>query len=208
MTLQHFVTNPSEYASLRDDLLKVFYPDRRLPDQVFLSEFERFYFLEFDLMLTEGFWHILSGFVAACGDSEVVFTAHDPNPESYYFANFHRYGIILLNRTASALDYYMALREEPKGSSADALLYVTNVASWVGDSRVWAFWGERDLGIGVLAVRNPHLSCPKVEGIRCFDVEEAISDLVALNLRNERVLREFSNRLRQTYGDSVPVSES
>jgi hypothetical protein len=29
-------------------------------------------------MLTEGFWHILSGFVAACRDSEVVFTAHDP----------------------------------------------------------------------------------------------------------------------------------
>jgi hypothetical protein len=42
MTMQHFVTNPSEYAGLRDDLLKVFHPDRRLPEQVFLSDFERF----------------------------------------------------------------------------------------------------------------------------------------------------------------------
>jgi hypothetical protein len=199
MNRQHFIEDPSEYAQLLASQLAIFHSDHQLPGQVFLEDFDDFRFLEFDLMLTERFWPMLANLATTSQDSEVIFTALEPDPEAYYFTHFHRYGLLRFNQTDSALDYYSALREEPPSSPADALLYVTSVASWFGTRKDWAFWGERDFGIGVAAKRDRSLRWPEIEGIKWFTVEDALSDLVEANFRNEEAFGEFAEQLRQNY---------
>jgi len=198
---RHFIRDLSEYSDLRARFLTMFRADRHLPDRVFSNGFEDFRFLEFDLMIAEVFWDILSSLAAGFGDTEVIFNANEPDADAYYFTHFHRYGALRFDPTDSALDYYSALRAEPAESPADALLYVTNIASWFGNSENWAFWGERDLGIGVAAVRERGFSWPEAQGIKWFDLESALSDLVAINFRDALVPSEFSVKLRENYAN-------
>jgi len=161
-------------------------------------------FLEFDQMMSHAFGTFLASFAAEGGDAEVYVTVLDPDPVGYYFSHFQRYGAFRLKAESLKSDYFDALCAEPEGSPADALLYVSSVVTLFGDTKGWAIWGERDLGIGVVAIRNRKLegmeAWQSAHGIKWFDIERAISDLVALNFRGQVVPDDLVAKLRAHYG--------
>ena len=126
----------------------------------------------------------------------------EPDPEVYYHANFDRYGALRLGREAPSSEYSSALWAEPKGSPADALVHNSGVITWCGSSTTWAFWGERQWGIGIAAARSADMSWPMVEGINWFDIDDALSDLVALGFPKQEVPRELADSLRRSFRPS------
>lgn len=196
-----FITVAEDYAALREWVSDVFrLGGGGLPDQVFANGFTNFRFLEFDVMLFSDFWNVLAACAVRCGDRDVSVMVHEPDPESYYFANFRRYGALRFDRDASADDYKKAFLREPEGSPADAFQYVASVVSWCGSSREWGFWGERDLGVGVAATRNMDMSWPSIDGVRWFDADGALSSLIAPNFENEVIPQEFAAKLTSNFG--------
>lgn len=201
---QNFITSPSEYRGVDAKLREIFYPERRLPEQVFRGQVGSCAFLEFDVMLSRAFAATLASFAAKGGDTDVYVTVPDPDPEGYYFSHFQRYGAFRVKTSKLESDYFAALRAEPEGSPADALLYVANVVTLFGDTKSWAIWGERDLGIGVAAIQNKRLGeigpWAAAHGIKWFDIENAISDLVALNFPGQVTPSNIAADLRAHYG--------
>ena len=196
-----FVATVEDYGKLRAGASDVFVLDRGgLPDQVFASGFGAFCFVEFDVMLCREFWAALAACGEAAGDRDVSIMIHDPHPEAYYFANFGRYGAFRLNLNATERDYKSAFLLEPEGSPADALQYVSSAISWWGSSQQWGFWGERDLGVGVGAARNKQISWPSINGVRWFDVDGALSNLIAPNFENGVIPAGFAAKFRSNFG--------
>jgi hypothetical protein len=202
MTTIPFIADPSEYASLQARAADVFCLDSPgLPEQVFVEGFGNFRFIEFDVLLFREFWHALTACAENCGDQDVSVIVHEPHPETYYFANFGRYGALRFQRDATAADYKKAFLFEPEGSSADALQYVAGVISWCGTSRNWGLWGERDLGVGIAASRDPEMSWPKVQGVTWHDFDTALSNLIAPNFENDVIPTDFATKLRRNFSD-------
>lgn len=201
---RHFITTPSDFRGVYAQLCEVFHAGNRLPEQVFRSKPERCAFVEFDLTMGGGFGELLSSFAARCGDSEVYVTALDPEPEEYYFSHFRRYGALRFKVEELEADYLAALRAEPEGSPADALLYVAEVVAWFGDTKSWAIWGERNLGVGVVADRSLRIEGMEpgqsTHGVKWFNVEDAISDLVALNFRGQVTPIDLATKFSANYG--------
>jgi hypothetical protein len=196
-----FIINLPDYLALRGRAESVFRLDvDGLPHQVFSDDFTNYRFLEFDRMLFPDFWGMLFACADQAGDVDVSLIVHEPDPETYFFRHFGRYGALRFSRTTSAEDYSKALCNEPSQSSADAFLYVGSVFSFCGNSQRWAFWGERDLGVGVAATRrDARIEWPVIPGITWFDVEGALSNLMALNFKDFAVPQEIALEMRRNF---------
>lgn len=194
-----FIADSSDFEIVRARAAEVFHIDRRLPKQVFGTGFNKFAFLEFDVLLFTEFWHVLAACAEACHDEDISVVTHDPSADEYYFANFQRYGALRFQPTATAAEYKQAFLEEPPDSPADALQYVASVMSWCGSSREWGFWGERDLGVAVAGTRKPNMSWPQIEGITWFDLDGAAAGLIAPNFDDEQIPQEFVAALNRNF---------
>lgn len=194
-----FITDSRAFAALRARAAEIFHTDRRLPAQVFAPGFHNFAFVEFDVLLFKEFWTVLAGCAETFGDEDVSLIVHEPDPDTYYFANFQRYGALDFKRNTNAADYKQAFLAEPPGSPADALQYVAGVVSWFGSSRKWGFWGERDLGVAVAATCDSSKSWPKVHGVTWFDLDGALESLIAPNFDQEQIPQEFISTLRRNF---------
>ena len=196
----NIVTTSADYSVLCARASSIFHLNRGgLPEQVFVDGFTNFGFVEFDVMLTPEFWNVLAACTVRCGDLDVSVIVHEPDPEAYYFSNFHRYGALRFEPNALMQDYSNALWAEPEGSPADALQFVASTVSWCGSSKEWAFWGERGLGIGIAATRRVEMPWPSVEGVNWFNVDSALRSLVAPNFLEQAVPPEFAAKLRRNF---------
>lgn len=199
-----YITSPSDFRGYYAQLCEVFDPSKRLPEQVFRGSLGRCAFVEFDLMLSRDFGSLLASFAARGGDTEVYVFVLDPDPETYYFSHFQRYGAFKLKAQELETDYFPALRAEPEGSPADAMLYVADVVALFGDTKSWAIWGERELGVGVVADQGQQIGVTEPgrapQSIKWFDVESAISNLVALNFRGQITPPDIAAKFRTHYG--------
>jgi hypothetical protein len=195
------VTNRDDYNLLRKQESGLFSLDNGgLPDQVFLEGFSSFRFCEFDLMLQDEFWPLLSQCAKLYGDSSISLIVHDPDPEEYFFRRFQRYGAVHYRSTATADDYVDSIVWESVESPGVALLYTVSIASWFGDSGNWGFWGERGLGIGVAATRMPGIQWPEVPSMEWFDLEEVLDGMLPIVFKDQKVPEEFAAKLISNYG--------
>lgn len=198
--LHNFIQTASEFDLARAYASKVFrFGDRRLPNQVFMSELSNFKFLEFDLMLAPRFWEVLVTCARMSGDEHIYVMVSDPAPDTYYFQHFKRYGILRFSPSETASDYCDALGAGPQGSPADALLYVANVVAWFGSSAKWGVWGEREMGVGIAASRDDEFRWPSPTGVRWFDANAALSELIVANFSHRIIPRDFSQSLQTNF---------
>jgi len=189
---------------LQERLKLVVHPDRRLPDPVFQPQYGSFRFTEFDATVADQFWPALRGLMRASVDEHCSLAVLDPDPFNYFFVQFKKYGARRFEFGNTAEDYYDALSAEPNGSPADALLYNSEVIVWVPDSLRWAVWGERSLGVAVIAADaalGPAIK-PILEeaGLATSSLDRAVLDYIALNIRDVGALDAFSRKFEAIYG--------
>jgi hypothetical protein len=199
----HFVTSPDEFAVLKARAERIFMEGTDgLPTQVFRNGFRHFRFVNFDKMLSPAFWVNLTSCAKHFGDQDVCLLLHRPDPYSYYFRHFGRFGALRFGPSTSSEEYFAALDVGPKDSPADAIRYVGNVVSWHGNSCAWGFWGERDLGIGVAATNSVEDTFPHVTGgVRWLNFSEAIEE-ISLNFKSRIIPPSFVESFRLAYGKS------
>jgi hypothetical protein len=128
---------------LRDARVCAAYDDK----QQGASKLERFTFdcVEFQ---TKAFLEFLRTLMGRGGDKRFYYVVLDPEPESYFFANFGKYPMVELSIDDPGDVYVKALNENPGNSPADAL--GTNWYEYVifAPSRKWFVRGKRDARSG------------------------------------------------------------
>ena len=195
-----FITSEEDYLLLRDRSSKIFTnTPQGLPSNIFLEGFASYRFVEFDIMLFAEFWHVVAGCAERCGDSEVDILVFDPDPVAYYYENFGYYAAVRFGlHTSAVLQYKEVFLAEPSTSPADALQYRIKTCAWFGSSSLWGFWADRDLGIGVAATRDSRMSWPNLPNIHWFDLNDALSTLIAPNFEDGVIPKTISEELRWT----------
>jgi hypothetical protein len=197
-------TSYEKYSALKQRESEIFLANTEgIPKQVFMPGFNDFRFVEFDMMMASEFWSVLKECAESCGDSDISVMVHDPDPEHFYFSKFNRYGALQLPLDTSASDYVEALADESGAVPFDAFLYVASVISWCGSSKTWGFWGDRAYGVGIAATCRPDMVWPSIDGIKWFDIDGALSDLISLNFRGYKVPASFEQEFRRSY-QAVP----
>jgi hypothetical protein len=200
MKPDYFVMNLDECKKLRTELCEIFQLDQLLPSLVFEPSFDEFRFIEFDRMLSPAFWSTLKSLATLFGDDLILMALRKPDPIEYYYAHFGRCGILKLRPWETAETYSQCLFDAPNSSPADALQYIISIGCWWGSTQDWGIWGERELGIGILAHRSGRDlgllpgTVPVLE-----DAHEALYSFVSNNFRNKSAYEEFRSTLLTNY---------
>jgi hypothetical protein len=215
LNLQHFEdsiamsseTDAREISRFKKRMKFAVRSDSRLPEPVFQPAYGNFHFVEFDVTIGNLFWPVLQQLMRSSEDTHMALQVLDPHPVRYFFAYLKNYGYLRFEIGNTSDDYYAALAAAADDSPADALIYSSEVIVWIPDSGEWVIWGERSLGIAVIAALEPvgaSLSS-LLNRTRLTDssAELAVLAYVAPNFRNMDALDTFSRKFKAIYGKSI-----
>lgn len=181
----------NKYKKLIDAIVA---PKKKLPDQVFKKTFSDYFFDEFDWSLTDEFWDEIKKLTEVSNDSYVLLAVLDPDPEKYYFKNFHYYNWAVIPVESSSDDYFSLLLREPSENPNDAVHLDSNTVVWLPSSMTWVIWGDRSLGMTILGTDIPVLSSSAWNRLSP-DYLETIS----LNFTKKEYFSNFIRRLSLNY---------
>jgi hypothetical protein len=196
------ITATELFRAAQQVLSSVVAERRRLPDQVFEKEFQRYYLIDFDEIYTRAFFGRILKMNAQFGGGPFYFSVIDPDPRHYFFQLFGKYSLLRIEPADSADEFIRKLGEDPGGSPADAILHNSNIVAFFPLSGVWAVYGDRQLGVAIVALASGASmldfgSFYPTE--RLFSVEEAINDLMH-DAYPRGVPDSFRSKFRRNYG--------
>lgn len=204
-----FLSDRGAYEKADAAANEVFQLGQRLPRKIFQSQYGDYCFLEADSAFAGDFWNALSTCADQFGDSEVYMRLVRPDPASYYYKHFKRYGVMKVNAFAAEEAYAHALFEDPGDSPADAFAYNSFVACWWGSTRQWGFWAERSANIAIGArLRTSRATWPAWPTLSSYregetpfhDIEEAL-DIASLEFdRDPMAYERFKRAFMKNYG--------
>jgi len=122
-----------------------------LPENVFRETLKYFLFVTFDELLMTLFFNHLRQYLIGIGEKDFWLAVIDPDPKSYFAANFNFYGAFEFSSTDDEADYVSALNDYPKGSTADALMHNSNSLIVSSFTNKWAVFGNRGADIAICA---------------------------------------------------------
>lgn len=196
------ISKTKEFEEFQRYIKVTFNSNQRLPEQIFNTSFSGFVFEEFDWAMSADFWNTIQQLAIVSQDSFILSAVLEPHPIDYFYKEFGYYNWFKLPIELSSEDYWDVLQLEPEDSPADAMLYNSEVVVWVSSSMKWAIWGERNLGICVLAFKNGNKIIKDHPPIGKWRfVEEALTDLLPINFYGRQVPKDFSNHLRRNYNN-------
>lgn len=177
-----------------------FNPNKRLPEQIFDHLFTNFFFEEFDWAMSADFWKTIQHLAIVSQDSFILTGVLEPNPIEYFYQEFGYYNWFKLPVNISCDDYWDVLQLEPEDSPADAILYNSDIVVWVSATMKWAVWGERNLGVCVLALKDNSTIKKEHPPIgKWKSVNEALINLFPISFYGKQVPIDFSELLRRNY---------
>ncbi|MCB1207683.1 MAG: hypothetical protein KDK97_00085 [Verrucomicrobiales bacterium] len=147
----YFIAEEEKFSRLLAGLESTIRSSVRLPMVPFQDPFKVRGFEEFDWAMSGEFWSALQALASQSGDHELVLCVLDPDPASYFKAQFGYYSWATLPATLSSNDYWDFLNSAPVESPADSVLANAQVVVFTVPSRQWIVWGERESGLCVLA---------------------------------------------------------
>ncbi|ADU26446.1 hypothetical protein [Ethanoligenens harbinense] len=195
-----FLKGMREYSKMIDLLGKIFYLERELPEQVFQSGYQRYFFEEFDWATSSEFWGFIQTLSKETSDNYIFTAVLNLDSISYQFEEFGHFGSEILPVDLTGNDYFEFLDLGPKGNNADSILSNSNIIVWASPSMKWGIFGERAYGTCILAFSNDFKA---TQSIRCLkswkSVNQAIDMWIPLNFRNCIVPNEIINSFRKNY---------
>jgi len=180
-----------------------FFSGYRLPKQVFATAAGHFLFFEFGRAFGEGAWRMFARLASEFGEGMVWARTVEPEPRTYYEANFGQVAEFAFSAGSDAEAYTSQMHNWPAASIADAIAYRADVVAWVGTSGRWAAWGERELNLCVLhVVTHERLAKELVlmpdDFVPLFALEDALSNVVSSELEAQE-LAAFASKMRESY---------
>lgn len=146
-----FLSRETEFECWRRLVAGVLNDEIRLPASPFTKRFRRYSFEEFDWLLSADCWPVLANLAKASGDTNILMAVLEPDPVRYFRTEFGIYNWAVLPIDAQKDAYWTFLNLAPDGSPADSVLANSETVLWMPPSQKWVIWGERSLGLCVLA---------------------------------------------------------
>jgi hypothetical protein len=205
--ISYYTRQEDVYREQMSRTEELFRPSQRLPDQVFRPGYRACFAVEFDQLITRRFWDVVRAIGAETGDQGVTWAVLDPSPDEYYRWHFGYFGVVRFPSSASGDDCLEVLAYEPPDSPADAMLYNARVVVCYPDSAEWLVWGERSLGIAIIALRmlpeadsvKTHSIAKQLENLAWVPLAEA-TELIAVNFTNQLLPSGFAEKFHANYG--------
>lgn len=200
MTL-YYVENEIAFEDQMRRAKDLFHLDQRLPNGVFQSGYRACYAVEFDQLITYRFWEVIRAISTATGDHTITWTVLEPHPSEYYKRHFGYFGVVQFPLSSDAETCMEVLAYEPPGSPADAMLYNSRVVGCYPDSGRWLVWGERTLGIAIIAIRDDPEEQSMAKHLRRLawvPLDEA-TELIAINFIDKKLPSGFASTFRANY---------
>lgn len=88
------VTDPHQFRSIFAALSSAALTAERMPAQIFRTQYDRFRFLEFDRFPNPEFLALLRRLMEASLDSKTNLIVLEPDPETYFYRHFDRFGAL------------------------------------------------------------------------------------------------------------------
>lgn len=191
-----------QFLRIQDQSKAVVNINARLPDQVFKGGVAAPLFVEFDLILTPGFWSSFRQIARWHGDSQVDILVVQPDCEDFYYPRYRSYPAISVPVDVEIDDYWTELGHEPYGEIMGSIPISANVVTVTGPSRKWACWGERDPELAIF-VGFPDAASRKEwrsnkQGLFMESFDEVL-ECLSLAFRGEVVPDHYAAAFRDNY---------
>lgn len=188
-----------EFDKLLRRVGSVFHVSERLPRQVFRGQFDNFRFAEFDWVMSADFWKSIQELPSGSCDESILIGVLDPDPVEYFFKEFGAFNFLEISKNAPSDEYWRAIGSAPASSPADAMLFNSEVVVWLPSSLRWAIWGQRDMGVCVMAQSKLCNGAGMPCGRDWIPVTDILDGLVGSRFRGGKVPTEVSVRLLSNY---------
>ena len=192
------VTDPHQFRSIFAALSSAALTAERMPSQIFRTQYDRFRFLEFDRFPNPEFLALLRRLMEASLDSKTNLIVLEPDPETYFYRHFGRFGALEIPFDESWDRYCAEMQNGPPSSPADSLAVNSFVLAWFPPSLRWLIWGERGSAIMALAYSRgfdgPSEQSLAQTGIDPLTAEDAL-DISASAWSDRSARRQFAREL-------------
>ena len=194
-TTNSFISDSQLFAKCKAELERICRTERQLPEQVFEDRFNCFVYEEFDWAMSEDFWATLQVLARESGDESLLISILDPDPVDYYKKEFRYYNWALISAASTADEYWTLLNDCPEESPADSMLANSERIVWAARSGAWVVWGERSLGICILACLDGKLA----KSVSWHDLDWVLRDILPDLFRGGEIPTGFTNQIRGNY---------
>lgn len=182
--------------------------ERRLPQQVFQGSLNHTSCFEFELFSGPEFWGLVQNIARTYADTRIVVAVTDPDPEGYFYKEFGEFGAVELDVDLDADGYFNSLAAFPDGWPVDSILQNSECLVWFGEGSRRLIWGERSVGIAILGTQDllDVQSLARSAGAQVFTAPDALSNLISLNFRDERISEEWAREFLKNYQEQPSVA--
>ena len=126
----------------------------RLPEALFADMSGTFVCFDFARAFESRTWNIFARLAKEFGDHSVRWRCMEPDADEYFARYFGKRAAFTIALESASSNYEDLMMQWPSTNSADTLARRSNAVGWMGNSKTWACWGERESGLCVLALRG------------------------------------------------------
>lgn len=144
-----FISDEQIFINKKNELYKIFDNTRKIPENVFNKNFQKFLFLEFDYIYTHTFFNGLLSYLDKKKESHFTFFTTLPDPESFYLKKYGEYSIGIISVFCSYTNYCNFLHKEPLdlAATSDYVSLFSNLCDW-------GFWGSKDWEVAIIGFHD------------------------------------------------------
>lgn len=147
-----FVRDEVTYQLMCENAEAIFQLGARLPSQVFREQMGGFRFLDIVDFAQPVFWALLREITELFGDDRIDLLVQNP-PAYEYKSWMEVFGALRFPCSENPEEYVAALKHDLcAGKVVPALYFSLQTAWWIGSSRRWGIYGDRNLDIAVAAI--------------------------------------------------------
>jgi hypothetical protein len=129
--------------------LSHFLSDLEIEANPFASRFKFYLAFEFDLLLNDYFLDSLFNFTEVTGGKQVCFYTRKPDPISYFYKHFKKFGVFELPTNCTKAEVNDIMTKDPGGNKVDAFYTGADEVCIFSQSDDWAIISSRDSEISI-----------------------------------------------------------
>jgi|SRR5665213_2327036 len=140
-----------------DQIRSTFSNMDRFPSNIFRPQPALYSFLDYGYVTGEAFFALLKNLCATLDEGGFTLIVTSPDPESYYFNQFHWLPAASFSRNDDFKTFAEFVTHDPGGSPADAIAYRADKIAIVSDKSAFAAYGTRSTELVALAIFRPYV---------------------------------------------------
>ena len=197
MEYEQLITEEGMFSALMAECDTIFSAKQKLPQQVFLKKFKKFYAFSYSQTLKDEFAKFLSTIAADFSDERVNYVTLEPDPVKYYFKHCGFYGLASF-KPMKLMDNYTKVMS--RGGAADSFrVRGGDIGAFWGSSMEWGIYCDRISWDICLMGVSRDLDKSLTAMLSCMDTATLRKYISNSYRGKDSVVTEFLNRFTSNY---------